>query len=413
MIVIVSSKDLGLVEDYDILVVGSLLEATKVVGTITDLIYHESKENTNEFAANLSTLKDKGVGGLWYVHDEDTKDDLVEMAIIGSGGTYISDEFFLEDTDLVKSLVSSKDENGQLVTLGGMGVLNDFLNRYLVEGDDSPIPTNYLKVVNNAVNQINEGYLEKSKQLVVLSEKATEVIEDTSIGLRNIQDERENLASLLEDIKSSVETAPPQLGRGSSVSFFPRVSFRKEKDIIRVKDIGRTPYLLSFMLGFLIYCERVLNRRPRLIVLEPVGSIYEDMYSDFTWITSSNQRDSAKYLPNVVMTNYPTQGVLLKLLEDITYDTCIVLDRTTNSKEHLLNCKATRSVHYALSSPSLVDRLGLKKLSPKFKFFNSTVSDSSAEFTIPVLSYPKNRFERENLYLSSCIDMYKLLVKRG
>ena len=202
MIVIVSSKDLGLVEDYDILVVGSLLEATKVVGTISDLIYYESNEDTNEFAANLSVLKGKGVGSLWYVHEESTKDDLVEMAIIGSGGTYISDEFFLEDVDLVKSLVSSKDENGELVALGGMGVLNDFLSRYLVGGDDSPIPANYLKVLNNAVNQISEGYSEKSKQLVVLSEKATSVIEDTSIGLRNIQDERANLAKLLEDIKS-------------------------------------------------------------------------------------------------------------------------------------------------------------------------------------------------------------------
>ena len=413
MIVIVSSKDLDLVEDYDILVVGSLLEATKVVGTISNLIYHESKENTNDFAANLSVLKEKGVGALWYVHDESTKDDLVEMAIIGNGGTYISDEFFLEDVELIKSLVSSKDEAGQLATLGGTGVLNDFLTRYLVEGNDSPIPTNYLKVVNNAVNQINEGYLEKSKQLVVLSEKATEVIEETSLGLRNIEDERKNLAKLLKDIQSSVEETPPQVGRGSSVTFFPRVSFRKEKDIIRVKDIGRTPYLLSFMLGLQVFCERVLNRRPRLIVLEPVGKVYEDMYSKYTWITSSNQRDSARYMQSVIFTNYPTQGVLLKLLEDITYDTCIVLDRTTNSNEHLLNCRATRSVHYALSSPSLVDRLGLKKLSPKFKFFNSVVEEPSAEFTIPALDYPKHRFERENLYLSSCIEMYKLLVKRG
>lgn len=413
MIVIVSSKDLDLVEDYEILVVGSLLEATKVVGTITDLIYYRSEEDTNEFAANLSLLKEKGVGRLWYVREEASKDDLVEMAIIGSGGTYISDEFFLEDVDLVKSLVESNEEGGQLVTLGGMGVLTDFLNRYLEGGSDSPIPINYLKVVNNAVNQINEGYLEKSRQLVVLSEKATEVIEDTSIGLRNIQDERENLASLLEDIKSSVETAPPQVGRGSSVSFFPRVSFRKEKDIIRIKDIGRTPYLLSFMQGFLVYCEKVLNRRPRLIVLEPVGTIYEEMYSSYSWITSSNHKDSAKYLPNVIMTNFPTQGVLVRLLEDITYDTCIVLDRTTNSKEHILNSKATRSVHYALSSPSYSESLGLKKLSPKFRFFNSIVENKEAEFTIPKLDYPQNRFERENLYLSSCSNMYKLLVKRG
>ena len=58
MIIIVSDKELGLVEDSEILVVSSLLEATKVIGHISNLIYHSSKEDTKDFAANMSLLKD-------------------------------------------------------------------------------------------------------------------------------------------------------------------------------------------------------------------------------------------------------------------------------------------------------------------------------------------------------------------
>lgn len=111
MIIIVSDKGLGLVEDSEILVVSSLLEATKVIGHISNLIYHSSKEDTKDFAANMSLLKDKQVTNFWYVCSLESKDDLIEMAIIGNGGTYISDEFFLSDVELVKSLVESKGKD--------------------------------------------------------------------------------------------------------------------------------------------------------------------------------------------------------------------------------------------------------------------------------------------------------------
>ena len=410
MIVVVSNKALELYGDSDILVVESLLDASRLVGGVDALVYHSSNETTNDFAANLATLKSKSLGSLWYVSSKDNKDDLIEMSIIGNGGFYVDDEFFLESPELIKSLVSGGASN-QLVSLGGLGVLKDFTNRYLSD-TSTEIPKGYLQVLKSAVSQLSEDYKNKSNQLLVVSEKATNVIENTSLGLKEQERERQNLAQIIADLESSVsDSSVPS--KGSNVTFFPRISYRKEKDIIRVKDIGRTPYLFSFIYGFMKYCDKVLNKRPKLIVVETVGSIYEEHYKDFNWITSSNYGDASKYVGDMVITNYPTTGVITKLLEDTTKDTFIVLDRTTTSREHVLNSRSTRSVHYAVSGVSMVDSLKLKNLGSRIKYFTSISSREGAEFTIPTLDYPSNSFERENLYLSRCSSMYRELFKRG
>lgn len=412
MIIIVSDKELGLVEDSEILVVSSLLEATKVIGHISNLIYHSSKEDTKDFAANMSLLKDKQVTNFWYVCSLESKDDLIEMAIIGNGGTYISDEFFLSDVELVKSLVESKGKTSQLVSIGGMGVLNDFVDRYM-SSESSGIPENYLKVISGAIKQVNDDYLAKSNQVLVISEKATEFIEETSKGFKSFEAEKENLVNIIEDLKTVVEGDNVSQS-GGGVLFFPRVPYRKEKDIVRVKDIGRTPLLLSFMQGFHNYAGAVLNKRPKLIVIEPVGRGLEEMYSNFTWITSSNYKDSSVYLKDVVFTNYPTAGVISKLLEDSMSNFFIVVDRTVSSREHILNCKNTREVHYSLSSSSFIDKLNLKKVIRKFRYFTSLTKKEGAEFVIPMLAdYPKNNLDRFNTYLRVCLEMYSELARKG
>lgn len=411
MIIVVSDKDLSLVDDSGVLVVDSLSEVKHLVGGITALVYHSSKEDINSFSANLATLKEKGIGSLWYVRSTEEKDVLIEMAIVGSGGYYVEDEFFLDDIELVRSLVGNASSENQLMSLGGEGVLKDFTERYLSSGD-SNIPQGYLKVVSSAISQMTEDYRRKSNQVIVLSEKATEVIENTSLGLQTLSDERENLSKILKELETTLEdTKVPS--RGSNVMFFPRVSYRKEKDIIRVKDVGRTPYLFSFMVGMLKYCDKVLNKRPKLIVIEPIGSTLEEIYGAYNWITSSNYSDASKFVGDLVFTNFPTSAVVTKLLEDSTKDTFIVLDRTLTSKEHILNSRTTRSVHYALSGVSSIDTLKLKNLSGRFKYFTSIKERSGSEFTIPVLDYPSSPFERENIYLAQCGNMYKELFKKG
>lgn len=410
MIVVVSNKELALYDDSDILVVESLLDASKLVGGVDSLVFYSSDESTNDFAANLAVIKSKGLGSLWYISSEETKDDLIEMAIIGNGGFYVKDEFFLESPDLLKSLVAGGSAN-ELAVLGGVGVLKDFTERYLTN-TNSQIPKGYLKVLNSAVSQLSEDYKNKSNQLIVLSEKATNVIENTSLGLKEQEKERKNLANMIKELESTIAEATVP-SKGSNVTFFPRVSFRKEKDIIRVKDIGRTPYLFSFMYGFLKYCDKVLNKRPKLIVIESVGANFENQYKNYKWITPRTHSDSSKYVGDMIITNYPTTGVITKLLEDTTKDTFIVLDRTTTSKEHILNSRSTRSVHYALSGVSIIENLKMKSLGGKLKYFTAVKEYDGSEFTIPLLDYPQNSFERENLYLEKCGNMYRQLFKKG
>ena len=67
MIIIVSDKELGLVEDSEILVVSSLLEATKVIGHISNLIYRSSKEDTKDFLEKYLVLLEKNKENLYNV----------------------------------------------------------------------------------------------------------------------------------------------------------------------------------------------------------------------------------------------------------------------------------------------------------------------------------------------------------
>lgn len=409
MIIVVSNKELNLGSSGNILVVESLLDAAKVTGSITAVVIYSSSESTNDFAANFATLKNKDIGSLWYISNPENKDDLIEMSVIGSGGYYIEDEFFLESDDLLESLISGG--SNQLMEIGGVGVLKDFVDRYL-QGTSNQIPKGYLQVLKSAVTQMSDAYKRKSDQLIVLSEKATSVIEDSSLGLQEQEKERKRLAGILQEIQESMEeTKAPS--RGSNVAFFPRVSFLKEKDIVRIKDIGRTPYLFSFVYGFLKYADKVLNKRPKLIVIEPVGSNFETHYSEFNWVTSENHGDRSKYFAEVSFTNYPTTQVLTSFIEDSAKDFFIVLDRTTTSPDHILNTRKTRSVHYAVTGNSVIESLKLRSKNPRMKYFSSARELAGAEFTIPFFDYPEQAFERENLYLTRCGEQYQTLTRKG
>lgn len=410
MIIVVSNKELNLGSSGNILVVKSLLDASKVMGDITALVIYSSSESTNDFAAHFATLKNKSIGSLWYIANPENKDDLIEMSVIGSGGYYIEDEFFLESDDLLESLISGGGSS-QLMEIGGVGVLKDFVDRYL-QGTSNQIPKGYLQVLKSAVTQMSDEYKRKSDQLIVLSEKATSVIEDSSLGLQEQEKERKRLAGILKEIQESMEDTKPQT-RGSNVTFFPRVSFLKEKDIVRIKDIGRTPYLFSFVYGFLKYADKVLNKRPKLIVIEPVGTNFETHYSEFNWITSENHTDRSKYFAEVSFTNYPTTQVLTSFIEDSAKDFFIVLDRTTTSPEHILNTRKTRSVHYAVTGNSVIESLKLKSKNPRMKYFSSAKELAGAEFMIPFFDYPEPAFERENLYLTRCGEQYQTLTRKG
>ena len=85
--------------------VGSLKEVSEMIGTIDVLVYNNSRDTSEERVRLLGELKDT-VGQMIYICNESDLDLAVKMIVIGSGGKYFDDEFFLESADeLMLSLI--------------------------------------------------------------------------------------------------------------------------------------------------------------------------------------------------------------------------------------------------------------------------------------------------------------------
>lgn len=387
--------------------VSTLDEACQIVGTIDVLVYNNSNESKDKKIESLGILKEKAKKLIYICNEKDT-DLAVKMMIIGSEGKYFDDEFFLESGYELNNLIGSLDEVTALANLGGVNVLSDFFNRYLKNGS-SDFNSNYLMVVKEAVNELMVEYNQKNLEIIQMSETATDIFSNTSALLASMKTERESLEKIVEKISSNAKEVSSQVSKrhvGSSVFFFPRIDYMKEKSILRIKEIGNTSFLISFSLGLRLYLENVKNVRPKLIVIEPVGYLYEEMYKDFAWVKSSNSKTLSNYYNDVVFTNCPSKDVLNKLLDDSKYDTFIVVDRTTSDKDHILNCKGG-TVKYLVSGSGSIDRFRL----PKKDCFSSVVNIPGCMFHIPLFQdYQDKKFMRERRYLSDVGVLYDKLL---
>lgn len=391
----------------DFLKVGSLKEAIDIVGSINIFVYHKSNEPSDDKVRYLSLLKDK-VRRPIYVRNKTEVEPAVKMIITGSGGRYIDDEFFLENSSELQNLVHDLGTVTSLVEVGGTNVLGDFLDRYLNNGN-SNMSKGYLMLVKDAVSELVNEYRKKDKELIQLSETATQLFAHSAEIVSDLKDEEAALKEALEEVQRAKDAIVMDVSRTStkaspSVFFFPVVNYMKDRDVIRIKSIGFTPYLVSFAMGMRIYLENIANVRPKLIVIVPVGYIYEKRYEDYPFISNRNHRDGKNYYNNVVFVSYPNKDVLFKLLDDSDYDTFIVVDITRNDKAHTLNARG--NVKYAVRSEGILSKFNLKASS----CITSLGEIKNTMFNIPTFDdYPKDKSKRERMYLSRCQDFYKLI----
>lgn len=386
--------------------VKTLEEACKVVGSIEFLVYHKSNETRENKVEYLTKLKDT-VGALVYIRGVDAVEQAVKIIVEGSGGRYFDDEFFLESSNELSSLISSLDEVTAIAELGGVNVVSDFFNRYLKNGSTG-FNTGYLEIVKTAVSDMIDSYKQKDLELIQLSETATEIFSNSASILSKVESERKNLENMVSTLESAKQQATMTMSSGSSMPnllFFPRVNYPKEKTIIRIKELGNCSYLTSFMLGFRIFLERIKYVKPKLIFIYPIGSMYETWYKDFNWVTQKTYKTMIGY-NNIVFTNFPSKEVLTKLLDDTDYDTFIVVDRMKADQDHILNSKGT--VKYAISGNNV-----LKNTKPVIKpssCFSSSFQVDGTLFNIGQLQdYPVEPEQRERKYLSEFNDAYESL----
>lgn len=386
--------------------VATLEEACQVRGTIDVLIYNNSNENKNDKIAYLGKLKDMAKKLIYICNDKNT-DMAIKMMIIGSDGKYFDDEFFLESSYELDNLIESLDEVTALANLGGVNVLSDFFNRYLKNGS-SDFNSNYLMVVKDAVNELMLEYNQKNLEIIQMSETATDIFSNTSALLSNMKKERENMQDIVKKLSENAKESVGVSRRptGSSVLFYPRINYVKDKNIIRIKEIGDFRYLVSFMLGFRLYLENVKNLRPKLIFIEPVGDLIEERYSDFPWVKTSSVKSSSNYYNDVVFTNCPNKDVLNKLLDDSNYDIFIVVDRTVTDKDHILNSKGS-SVKYAVRGISIISKFKL----PRKDCICCLSETKGTLLTVPLFpEYPIGTSVRERLYMSELSSAYEKLL---
>lgn len=382
----------------------SLSEVIGLVGKIDYLIFNKSNESKEQKVELLTNLKNK-VNTIIYIRDREYMEQAVKIIVLGSEGKYIDDEFFLESSDELSRLITNLSDITEIVQLGGVPVLSDFFNRYLKEGNSS-FNSSYLSVVKQAVETMLSDYHKKDMELIKMSTTATELFATSSDIVHKVKIEQQKLKEAVEKIEMSRENMDTKLFIGGiqSVVFFPKVSFMKERNIVRIKEVGSCMFLTSFMLGFRMYLEHIAYLRPKLIIIEPVGSQYEKRYESYNWVTQQNQKSMLGYYNNIVFTNYPSKDVINRLLNDNDYDTFIVVDRLKTSSDHVLNSKGI--LKYAVSGSSVVDCFNLNVNN----CFSVVREVSGGMFTVPVFpDYPKDISHREQTYLRVCSGFYEIL----
>ena len=189
--------------------------------------------------------------------------------------------------------------------------------------------------------------------------------------------------------------------------FFSEITYAKNKNIIPIKEIGSCKYLVSFMLGFRKYLEIVQYAKPKLIFLMPPGRQYQDMYSEYSYITIETRNSDSIY-DNVVFINCPNKDVVLKMLDDMNYNIFIVVDMLKTSGRHLIHCK--KKPVYAVGSGSLVSRMKLRAVD----CFTSVSPVPGGMFCVPTFNdYPEGEVQRVDLYCRECKAYYDLLGMLG
>ena len=396
------------------LVVRTLKDALAVVGSVEGLVFHKSKESSEEKMRYITELSKKHTScKIVYLCNKEKADNAFKMLVTGGlNGKYVDDEFYLESDRELNNLVRDTGIVVQSDSIAGIDVLKDFFDRYATSGAKS-IPKRYLAVVKSAALELSESYAEKNREMIEMSESAAEIFSNSlslisqlreqqavlEKDMRKLKDKRSEMSAMMQPVKVA----------GSSILFYPRVSYFKNKTIIRIKDIGRCPYLFSFCLGFREYLESIKSVRPKLIVIEGNGKLIKERYTEYNWVTNENKNDIRNYYEKVVITNCPTTIVMSRALDDNDYDTFIVLDRTENYKDHVLNSKGL--CVYAVASERYIKDFKLNK-----KLCISVAKNIKGVLgKVPYFEdYPKRDDQRVNIYLKECAKGYNtLFTNRG
>jgi len=408
MKVIVDTTGMAKADFPSFVITDTIKSVVDMVGVDT-LIIHTTNEDDTDVSMAMLTLPPT-IDRLYYVINPANVRESIKVSTIGKGGKYIDDDFYLSsEADLHAMLMMGKDLVLQQQGLTSVDILTEFKNDRIAKLN---IPTGYKRTLEGATNDIIEAFVEKEKSIQRLSEASVKTMVALKDKIRLSAQLNETARKELEEYQKEVEkkllavSETPRGSRGSAL-FFPQVTYRKTKPIIRVKEIGTVSYLTSYMLGLFEYASTAKKLTPKIVFLVPPGTQIENLYKEYTFITSANDRNGFLLSESIIFTNYPTSRVITQILEDNTKNAYIIVDRLKNSDKHILELR-DGFVFTATNKQSVVDSNKVPK--KRLITGNLAIQGALAVFKSNH-RYPSRKADRERYYLSEYKEGYEEILK--
>lgn len=372
MVLVVTNIPVEYEEGY--IVVSTIEEATSKLILADTLIYNRATDEDEADMADLFKLF-KEAERVFYIRSEATMNYEIKVFVEGHNGEVVTDEFYLDSTQLLERLVSGDSITTEIALNDNLGAITEF-SRMLDNNEE--ITRSYGDLIVDSTQRIAED-----NRLRVLSEREIARASTAMIGkvLDRLEEVKKEQDSIKEDLKNRdshvinvIKEAEITDGvylneyKGSDAPY-SELSYRKYKSVnlIMIKDAERCNYLTTFVGGLQRYIQSTLKRNTRVIFIENAGVLAQKKYNesrdeDFVWITSSKETSFDKYEKrSVIFTDYFNTRRMKQLLDDNDYRITIIVDRTNYSINHILTTNFPEAVYYAVQSKSMMETIGAKK----------------------------------------------------
>lgn len=360
MIVILDSGRSSSDYDNDAVVVSSVEDLKHLDGVFDALIigsYALGKMDVtalNEFKKCLS-----GFPKVVYVRKEEDTDKSLETLVRSVNGTIEDNTDYLDSPQGIKRLASGENYNAVAVT-DNINVLKEFSETF----KGGKINRGQQLILSNALQEVIRGEEENKRALSRTTGAYLGVLTTAQESVEDIRKRNDDIKKKIVEIDKIVRNARNKESSslvktgGNVITIYPNFELEHipSRMTIIIKDLGRTPYLTSFAVGFAQYLSATYARDTKVVFLEPTGYLYELKYPSDTslkqlFVTQSNMRstsDRAVITP-IVHTNYPMRENIRNIISRPNYTGLILVDRLLTDVKPLISVDGVRPV-YAASS---------------------------------------------------------------
>ena len=414
-------------EDYgeEFLVVDSVSALKELTSSVDALIIGDftisgdNDESLQEFANAIGSVQK-----VVYVCPDDAEDSKIGGIVRGVGGTVEYNTDYLASSEGIRRLVRGENY-GAVAMRSNVDILSSFLDNF----DSGRLSRGQAMVLKNAVTGLVE---DAHRRIETINRQSAEYYRLAASGdrvARQIKGNSKLAKATLSDLKVLLEKAQAERlssgiqmpAGGNSILLYPRMSIERvsSRMTILIKDIGRTQYLTSFVLGMATYLSDHFSRDTKVLFLEPQGILYEEKYPTSVeekrlFVNQGNYattKDKAVITP-VVHTSYPMKDNILNIISRPNYTGLIIVDRLDTDVLPLVTCDNVRPI-YSASSAGWFGLRGRKM--PWFTSIRDRGDKGALGYIPTIKGYSDmSPAERASAYGSDIMkDLYEKVIEAG